>query len=174
MSFPDHPFWDYSLGLYSRPGVSAACLALQDEYGLDVNLLLFCIWSAVAGPGDLSMSDIKACIAVTRAWQERAVQPLRTVRRYSNQPESIGEDVLRRAFYKSIQKAELDAEHVEQLVLAALADSGQLGDTDNSRPAAVADQNLSHYLAVLQVERSDAVGAQLDIILAAAFRAASA
>ena len=43
---PNKPqnFWKFSLELYDREGVAAACLALQEEYQLDVNLLLFCYW----------------------------------------------------------------------------------------------------------------------------------
>ena len=37
-------FWDFSVRTYGVPGVSQACLALQDERGVDVNMLLYCIW----------------------------------------------------------------------------------------------------------------------------------
>src|SRR5262249_40267230 len=37
-------FWNFSLKVYGRPGVAAACIALQDGLGLDVNLLLYCCW----------------------------------------------------------------------------------------------------------------------------------
>ena len=36
--------------LYAQPGVADACLKLQDEFGLDVNLVLFCIWSRLLLP----------------------------------------------------------------------------------------------------------------------------
>jgi len=41
-----NPFWDFSLAVYRRPGVAAACLRLQDEAGVDVNLLLYFCWLA--------------------------------------------------------------------------------------------------------------------------------
>ncbi len=50
-SFPSSPFWDYSLGIYRKPGVADACIALQDEFGLDVNMLLACLWFSAEGPG---------------------------------------------------------------------------------------------------------------------------
>ena len=31
MDFPAHPFWDFALDVYRRPGVSDACLALQER-----------------------------------------------------------------------------------------------------------------------------------------------
>src|SRR5258707_13596754 len=42
----DSPFWRFSLRFYARTKVSAACLALQDEAGADVNLLLFLLFLA--------------------------------------------------------------------------------------------------------------------------------
>ena len=51
MDFPAHPFWDFSLALYRKPGVAAACLRLQDGPGLDVNLLLYACWTAANGAG---------------------------------------------------------------------------------------------------------------------------
>lgn len=40
VGFPDHPFWDFSLEVYPREGVGAACLALQARHEIDVNVLL--------------------------------------------------------------------------------------------------------------------------------------
>ncbi|HEX6103216.1 MAG TPA: TIGR02444 family protein, partial [Alphaproteobacteria bacterium] len=45
----DCPFWSFSVALYGRPGVAPACLALQDRFGCDVNLLLFAIWAGRCG-----------------------------------------------------------------------------------------------------------------------------
>ena len=36
----NNPIWDYSVATYSLQGVAPACLALQETFGLDVNLLL--------------------------------------------------------------------------------------------------------------------------------------
>lgn len=37
-------FWQHSLQIYAQPGVARACLALQDDYQVNVNLLLFYHW----------------------------------------------------------------------------------------------------------------------------------
>ena len=37
-------FWQHSLQHYAQPGVADACLALQDNYQVNVNLLLFYHW----------------------------------------------------------------------------------------------------------------------------------
>ena len=41
---PAESFWSFSLTVYGRPGVEAACLELQDRFGADVNLALYCLW----------------------------------------------------------------------------------------------------------------------------------
>ena len=40
------PFWRFSLRFYRQPRVADACIALQEEAGVDVNLLLFLLWHA--------------------------------------------------------------------------------------------------------------------------------
>ena len=41
------PFWRFSLRFYRRREVADACIALQEEAGVDVNLLLFLLWHAI-------------------------------------------------------------------------------------------------------------------------------
>ena len=42
------PFWRFSLRFYRVPKVADACIALQEEAGIDVNLLLFLLWQATS------------------------------------------------------------------------------------------------------------------------------
>ena len=41
---PAGVFWSFSLRIYGAPGVEPACLDLQDRFGADVNLALYCLW----------------------------------------------------------------------------------------------------------------------------------
>lgn len=41
----EQQFWDFSLCLYSKSGVMENCLCLQDEYQLNVNMVLFCCFA---------------------------------------------------------------------------------------------------------------------------------
>lgn len=142
MQFPDHPFWDYSLLLYARPGVADACLRLQDEFGLDVNLVLFCLWSGAEGPGRLAPSELRECVARGEAWQAEIVERLRYVRR-TLKTDPLGADPeLVRAFRPGVQSLELEAEHLEQLMLAAI-----VPERAARRGPAVASANLEAYLA---------------------------
>lgn len=67
-------FWAFSTALYETAGVKDACLALQDRFGADVNLALFCVWT-VADGGLWTRS-----LQVSADHQAR-IQPIRTRRR---------------------------------------------------------------------------------------------
>ncbi len=117
--FEDHPFWDFSLRVYGSDGVPAACIALQERRGIDVNLLLFCAWIGESGRGVLAESDLEATLAATTAWNRDIVCALRVVRNRlkGGMPPIHTErsDALR----KMILEIEVRSEHVEQIALTA-------------------------------------------------------
>ncbi len=117
--FEDHPFWDFSLRIYGSDGVPAACIALQERRGIDVNLLLFSAWIGESGRGILGESDLAAALAATVAWNRDIVCALRVVRNQlkGGMPPIPTErsDALR----KMILEIEVKSEHVEQIALAA-------------------------------------------------------
>ena len=72
-----NPLWDYACQLYSKPGMEAALLVLQDDHGADINLILQALWLA-------SESKVwsKACIPNDYGkWVTEQVIPLRKMRR---------------------------------------------------------------------------------------------
>jgi uncharacterized protein (TIGR02444 family) len=79
MEWPANPFWDYSVALYGRPGVEAACLELQRRHGLDVNLVLLCCWQATRGV-ELDPAALSRASAAVASWQAEVVRPLRALR----------------------------------------------------------------------------------------------
>jgi uncharacterized protein (TIGR02444 family) len=138
--FPSHPFWDYSLQLYGLPGVEEACLTLQDEFDLDVNIVLFCLWSGAEGPGQLTAAEISECIARGGRWQREVVQRLRYIRRTLKQDELGATPELVEVFRPRAQRLELAAEHVQQLLLA-----GIVPNTRGATGSNVAVKNLRAY-----------------------------
>ena len=143
--FPDHPFWDFSLDVYMSEGVGAACLELQDAHELDVNILLFCMWVGASGRGALTADQMFAVTGAVEEWHHDVVRALRAVRvrmkgGVGDSPAELTESLRQR-----IQKAEIDCEHTEQLMLAASVDLG----VDNERASADrlvdAISNISAY-----------------------------
>ena len=43
------PFWQFSIKFYAVPGVAQACIELQDQAQVDVNILFFLLWNATQG-----------------------------------------------------------------------------------------------------------------------------
>ncbi|CAO3417910.1 TIGR02444 family protein [Azospirillum argentinense] len=109
----ENPLWDFSLAVYGRPGVSAACLDLQDRLGQDVNLLLFAAWGGMACNADLPAGELARIDSAVAPWRDEVVRPLRAVRRRAK-----GEDD---ALYKRLKAVELEAERVQQDRLFALS-----------------------------------------------------
>ncbi|MEQ8406049.1 MAG: TIGR02444 family protein [Oceanicaulis sp.] len=113
-------FWSFSTAVYSRAGVKEACLSLQDA-GLDVNVALWIIWTAVTGrdPGPA----LGQAVALSALWRARVVQPLRQARDgLKPAPECVGAQEAA-ALRKQILAAELEGERLQQAALAALAPS---------------------------------------------------
>ena len=110
----DNEFWRFSLAVYGRAEVAKECLGLQDAFGIDVNILLFCAWlgkQAVA----LHREDIEAASQAVASWQDDIVRPLRTVRQRLR--DFSGHEKLR----AGIKDGEIEAEQIEQAMLFAFS-----------------------------------------------------
>lgn len=163
--FPDNPFWDFSLALYRGPGVEAACIGLQDRLGLDVNLLLYACWIAATGRGRLARGDWTRLIGDTAAWRDQVVEPLRAVRRHlKDRNDMPGAAALR----DRVKALELDAEHAEQLAIAA--HSPPDANTPPARGVVEADAaaNLHDYVQAAGARPTDSDLADLGILARAA------
>lgn len=73
--------WGWVLALYACPGVAPALLALQDEAGADVTLMLFRAWAGAACGHVLTAADDRDLAAALGDWPDAVVKPLRAVRR---------------------------------------------------------------------------------------------
>ena len=111
----DNPFWRFSLAVHGAPGVDAECLALQDTHGIDVDVLLFCVW--VGARGTLLTDDELAAIeALVQPWRDAAIAPLRAARRgIKTLPQAADDDVA--ALRKDVAALELRAEQIEHAML---------------------------------------------------------
>lgn len=75
-----NPLWDYSLTIYRLDEVASSCIALQDTFDMDVNLLLYAAWLAHL-KCSLSDDHLAALEALVSEWREQVVKPLRGLRR---------------------------------------------------------------------------------------------
>jgi uncharacterized protein (TIGR02444 family) len=137
------PFWRFSLQFYRQPGVAEACIALQEDSGADVNLLLFLLWHA-AQRRRLAAADIAALEQRIAPWREASVIPLRAVRRALKTPPALIEAPIAEGFRTRIKAVELEAERLQQEAMYALVRGGLLGDEAPSA-AEAARANVRAY-----------------------------
>ena len=124
------PFWEFSLAFHARPGASAACLALQDEFGADVDMVLFALWSARLGCA-LSAAELDAVDAAIAAWRQSVVQPIRAARRACRPgPPGAFDAAAPEALRKQLLGAELAAERLQHGAMQALAPAPGTADAD--------------------------------------------
>jgi len=125
-----NPFWDYSLTVY-QGRVATLCLELQDDCGIDINLLLYAAWLAHRGR-PLTADHLAAQEAAVSHWRARAVQPLRALRR------NLRDFAPAAALREKLAELELSAERTEQDILyagsvEAVAPGARQGDAGVSR-----------------------------------------
>jgi uncharacterized protein (TIGR02444 family) len=137
------PFWRFSLGFYRQPAVADACIALQEEAGVDVNLLLFLLWQATLGR-ELSPTEVTDLERRIGSWREMTVVPLRNLRRALKSPPALVAAPTAEAFRTRIKAVELEAERLQQEAMFALAGSSMLGRQASS-PTAAARANVASY-----------------------------
>ena len=79
------PLWDWAVAAYGAPGVSEACVALQDNHEQNVPVLLWSAWIAATGRNP-DAETIEAACDTARAWDSVVVAPLRSIRRTLKAP----------------------------------------------------------------------------------------
>ncbi len=156
------PFWRFSLRFYRQPKVANACIALQEEAGVDVNLLLFLLWHATH-TRVLSATEVADLEHRIGAWRDATVIPLRAVRRALKSPPALVEPATAEAFRTRIKAVELEAERLQQEAMYALARPSLLGrEAPSSQDAARV--NLAAYAPLC---RSAFPQAAIETLLAA-------
>ena len=141
MAETGEPLWNFTLAFYGRPGVSSACIALQDRHGRDVNIVLYACWVGLSGRGRLTPADLGRVEAASGPWRRAVIEKLRAARRALKEEDRTGAVV---ELYEAAKAVELAAERIAQEHLQALAPA--------SKPRSVAQRagdaaaNLALYL----------------------------
>jgi uncharacterized protein (TIGR02444 family) len=151
----DGPHWRFALRFYGLPGVSDACLLLQDRLGVDVNILLLSAYAAAEHGIGLDAHDVGDMDAIVAPWRSEVIAELRKLRRrLKSGPEPAPCD-LTEQLRAEIKRAELHAEQVQQAVLA-----GWLERHPFTRPRSLVD--ISHALHAVVAYFANVHGASVD------------
>ncbi|MFA5677143.1 MAG: TIGR02444 family protein [Pseudomonas sp.] len=144
---------DYAGWLYARPGMQTLLLALQDEAGQDVLLLLTACWLGQRRV----VADERLWLSLQESqtrWRARVILPLRQVRR------ALADNAAAHALYEQVKACELAAEWHQLAVLEQLCQS-----------AATADGSSQDYtLAHLQLSGADTRDARIQQLAMAALQ----
>jgi uncharacterized protein (TIGR02444 family) len=141
------PFWQFSIKFYAVPGVAEACIALQDQANVDVNILFYLLWNATQGRA-FNAADITEIEHRIGPWRDVAVVPIRNIRRALKTPPPVIEPAAAEGLRTRIKAVELEAERLQQGALYALAESSRLGRPAPSKAEAAAD-SISSYQGVI-------------------------
>lgn len=137
-------FWQWSIEAYARPGASAALLRLQDDFDLNVNILLWCCWCAKTR-GAVPDLALRKAMDLTAEWSREVSAPLRAARRAlkaaPRQADAAGAEALR----VKVKEAELDSEKLEQSMLENLARDSLAPQAEAPDAPAAARRSLARY-----------------------------
>ena len=133
--------WPFALVYYGQPGAPKTCLALQDQYGVDIVLTLYLLHLATArrvlDGGELARID-----SAIAPWRESVIIPLRTLRSADRVKPGYPEwPVLR----QSLKQAELEAERQQIGFLQSLPARTTIAET----VLGAARNNLSLYCGLI-------------------------
>ena len=166
-------FWDFSVRTYRTDGVPDACLSLQNDYGADVNMLLYCCWIG-AYIGQFDPDLFARASAFSTQWADRVVVPIRSARTWMKQSGCDTEPVPTDAcmmLREEIKSVEFAAEKMQQQVLESLVSIDQSRNDAAEQILEDVLANLNLYAGFAGIDVCDDVRQKFSIIIDAAFPA---
>ncbi len=166
-------FWDFSVRTYRTDGVPDACLSLQNDYGADVNMLLYCCWVG-ACIGQFDSELFARASAFSTLWADHVVVPLRSARTWMKQSgcetEPVPTDTCMQ-LREEIKSVEFATEKMQQQVLESLVsvDQSRIDTPEQILEGVIANLNL--YVTYAGIKVCDDVRQKFSIIVDAAFPA---
>lgn len=163
-------FWNFSVATYGKAGVAEACLHLQEQLGIDVNVLLYCCWYGCTR-GTLDRAALQRILSFAEPWAENVVRPLRAARTWMkavgcDQPFVPGDECM--ALREEIKRAELKAEHLQENRMQALTRGAALEGHETVSQVHSTLANIGRYFRHLNVDLDDESGSQLAHVVTAA------
>ena len=144
--WPDNPFWDFSLDVYSRGDVAEHLIALQENLGADINIMLYCYWVAYLGAPHLTEHQINTVVFVVNRWQREVVKPLRKMRTELKIDSKGGPRPWSDTIRTNIKIVELEAERLEQLMIYRAHSLEECDKIETWEMRRQANSNLVDYL----------------------------
>ena len=143
-----NPLWHYSLSLYAHEEVKQLCIRLQDCYGINVNIVLWCCWYA-SELGQFNQEFLDTILADNEPWNTQVTCQLRQARQWLR---NNHQNELVQPFRQQLVQLEITSEafQQEQLYQRSIKQN-KTGATDKS----AARSNLQMYFNQLNATVSE-------------------
>lgn len=167
-------FWDFSVRTYRTEAVPDACLSLQNDHGVDVNMLLYCCWVAtVVVEFDDELFDQASQFSAQ--WADYVVIPLRNARTWMKHTGCITgqmstDDCMQ--LREEVKTVEFAAEKMQQEFLDSITSVVESSNRSIGQVVTAVAANLRIYFEWMHVEMTSDVKEKLATIVCAAFPAA--
>lgn len=136
-------YWNYSLSAYAQTGVQALCLQLQRDHQANVNLLLFGGFLGCSGLVLTADDWLNLGLALTPL-NQRYTQRIRRLREGAKQ--FAGLHTPANKCYQQLKALELQAERIEQLIIAGSCDNDTRVALMHRHYCAISDHILHNLL----------------------------
>lgn len=147
--------WKLANRLYASPGVSDACLRLQDECAVDVCVLMLLLFLARRKRA-VRATQVQMILRASNEWRAEIVQVLRVMRRRLKVAPRFVEADSRESLRSLIKKAELQAEHLQLDALEATFAESRICDQARTIRGAAGTSIESYESALSCVFPADA------------------
>ena len=167
--------WAFALAIYARPGVAEACLTLQNDAGVDVMLLLMATFAAVKQRRLLTPAEIEALDDACRPWREQIVWRLRAIRTELKTGPKPAPGEATEPFRAKIKALELEAEKLENRILAECLplEPPEQTRVGSEQLRAVLDNIVTHFAAKRGNRPDASLSPSIEVIVEAAIQDAS-
>lgn len=134
---------DFAVALYGEPGVAAACLLLQEQLDVDVNIVLFAAYLGAVRGHRLTAEQLPIVKDAVGLWHTEVVRSLRRVRKRLKTGPPPAPNNRTSALRAKIQALEIEAELIE------LSELGQMAATLVTKPCC--GSSLAKTIACIQM-----------------------
>ncbi len=145
----DNPFWRFAVKTYCSEGVSEILLQVQDQFSVDVNMILYSAWLASENRSLTSKhaSEVENSIEL---WRNEVIAPIRNLR--VSLRSIVGAELIR----DDIKKIEIHAEKEQIKIMYSSFLTTSSADPDKSK-VELLDNNLRSLSAIGFEEESTLV-----------------
>ena len=113
-NLPQHPLCKFADKLYADSNTSDILHTIRQRLELNLNIILFCCWSAKIGQKRLTKKDMRRTIANTLCWHEQIILPLHNMQQ--SLP-AASESLPVNKISQSLLTIATNANHIEQIML---------------------------------------------------------